>query len=840
MNRHLSTPGFAIAALAVLWILTWGAPLAQEGTAADEPETRIAQWSRALDEAEGVVAEEGVSRTRLERLLDEVRALELEIAGFIKTAEPRVVELRELLGALGPAPELDQPPEDVSVSSRRFELEEQLAVVESRVKQAELKRTRAKQLTTKILERLHAELTEVIFERGPSPLSLSVLKSAGPHLMFVLRQLYEAPLEVWMPVAAGKVQPSRFLGAIMLTALVLALGIPVRRSLLRRFVRDRNIAQPSFGRRLKTAVMIGFARGVVPALVVATPLIWITADPAPRGIIGDMVVAALFIVMFVAFGLGLARAALAPYSPAPWRLATLTDESSRALYRRISLLLLLVAGLFFIEYPATRHLEIPNELGLFYDFIGNTVFAVILLSLLPGRLWQTLPREEKAESGEQPRGVLRRPALGRPIRLALALVAIAIPISALLGYANLSRYLTDNIFFTGAVLGVLVIFHGHARDVTTLILDRETGRAAAIRATLGATDRNSRIMRFWLMLIFDLGLFVIGALAFMSLWGVSWADMREGIEVASEGIRIGGLTIAIDDVVMAIVVFVVILAITRWFQRVLEDRVFPQTSLDVGVRHSLKTFTGYVGLTLAVFMAIAALGLDLSNLALIAGALSVGIGFGLQTVVNNFVSGLILLAERPVKVGDWVVVGEHQGYVKRINVRATEIQTFQRASVIIPNSDMVSSALVNWTHKDTFARVDIKVGVAYGSDTEKVRDILLKCAHDHPRVNAWPESFVLFQSFGESSLDFELRFFIGQADEVFRIGSDVRFAIDKSFRENGITIPFPQRDLHIRDMDRLADLLGNDAKTDGSTRRRRNNPKGGPPASEKGQNAPTG
>jgi small-conductance mechanosensitive channel len=346
-------------------------------------------------------------------------------------------------------------------------------------------------------------------------------------------------------------------------------------------------------------------------------------------------------------------------------------------------------------------------------------------------------------------------------------------------------------------------------------------------------------MQFWLMLVFDLTLFVIGALALMSLWGVSWADMRVGIKAVGEGIQIGGLTISAGDIAVAILVFVVMLAITRWFQRVLEDRVFPQTSLDIGVRHSLKTVTGYVGLTLAVFMAIAALGIDLSNLALIAGALSVGIGFGLQSVVNNFVSGLILLAERPVTVGDWVVVGQHQGYVKRINVRATEIQTFQRSSVIIPNSEMVSGALVNWTHKDTYARVDIKVGVAYGSDTEKVRDILLKCAHDHPRANAWPEPFVLFQNFGESSLDFELRFFIGQADEVFRIGSDVRFAIDKGFRENGITIPFPQRDLHIQDIDRLADLMGNDAKTDGSTRRQRNNPKDGPPASQKGQDAPT-
>ena len=216
------------------------------------------------------------------------------------------------------------------------------------------------------------------------------------------------------------------------------------------------------------------------------------------------------------------------------------------------------------------------------------------------------------------------------------------------------------------------------------------------------------------------------------------------------------------------------------------------------MRNSLKTTVGYAGLLVAVAAGISTAGIDLSNLAIIAGALSVGIGFGLQNVVNNFVSGLILLVERPVKVGDWIVIGEHQGYVQRINVRATEIQTFQRSSVIIPNSELLSSALVNWTHKDAVARIDVPVGVSYHSDVERVRETLFEVAESHPEVVRRPEPVVLFTAFGDSALDFELRCFVAQADEVFRIATEIRFEIVRLFRERGIEIPFPQRDVHLR------------------------------------------
>jgi small-conductance mechanosensitive channel len=199
--------------------------------------------------------------------------------------------------------------------------------------------------------------------------------------------------------------------------------------------------------------------------------------------------------------------------------------------------------------------------------------------------------------------------------------------------------------------------------------------------------------------------------------------------------------------------------------------------------------------------------MDLSNLAIIAGAISVGIGFGMQSIVNNFVSGLILLVERPIKVGDWIVVGADQGLVKDIRVRATEIETFDRSSIVIPNSELISNRVLNWTLKERSGRGIIKIGVSYGADVDKVREILLEMADKRREILSYPAPQVVFMDFGASSLDFELRYFLRDIGDVMAVASSVRFELVQRFREEGIEIPFPQRDLNLRDIDKLTDAI---------------------------------
>jgi small-conductance mechanosensitive channel len=195
-------------------------------------------------------------------------------------------------------------------------------------------------------------------------------------------------------------------------------------------------------------------------------------------------------------------------------------------------------------------------------------------------------------------------------------------------------------------------------------------------------------------------------------------------------------------------------------------------------------------------------GISFAGLAIVAGALSVGIGFGLQNIVSNFVSGLILLFERPIKSGDFVTVGGVEGTVKSISIRATEIETLDRQNILVPNSELVSQQVTNWVLHDPIGRLILDIGVAYGSDVEKVRTILEEVATGSEYVITdgvmAPKPKALFMSFGDSSLNFELRVWIRQIRRRFDATSDLHFAVDKAFRENGVEIPFPQRDLHVR------------------------------------------
>ncbi len=237
-------------------------------------------------------------------------------------------------------------------------------------------------------------------------------------------------------------------------------------------------------------------------------------------------------------------------------------------------------------------------------------------------------------------------------------------------------------------------------------------------------------------------------------------------------------------------------------QSLLMDTVLNRGQMDAGARLSIVRLVHYALVCVGFLFALSAIGFELKNITIIGGALGVGIGFGLQNVVNNFVSGLILLFERPIKVGDFIQLGDgQQGHVTNLGLRATTVQTLDRAEVVVPNGDLISSSVTNWTLGDRSVRLIVPVGVAYGSDVEKVLHILTAVAEDSEYVLKQPPPKPLFLNFGDSSLDFELRVWIAEFDNRFTIQSALIREIDRRFRAEGVEIPFPQRDLHLRSVD---------------------------------------
>jgi len=349
---------------------------------------------------------------------------------------------------------------------------------------------------------------------------------------------------------------------------------------------------------------------------------------------------------------------------------------------------------------------------------------------------------------------------------------------------------------------------GHAiRAVTRDSQQRRYPVSEMLEARFGldAPRRNQLARLTEIALTFAL---IICALPFLMLqWGYSGADIRDGFKSAFFGIEVGQFRISLARILLGIVLFIALLFATRLLQRWLREKALQQTRMDPGIVNSIDTVVGYVGVALAALLAISYAGLDITNLAIVAGALSVGIGFGLQSIVNNFVSGLILLVERPIRVGDRIVVGDQQGLVRRISVRATEIETFDRASLIVPNSELITGRVLNWTHRDSLGAVNIKIGVGYDSDPEQVLALLKKCADEHREVLRNPAPMAFFENFGDSALMFNLRISLPDIANAGRVQSDLRIAVLKALREANIEIPFNQMDVNLRDLDGLKRYL---------------------------------
>jgi len=304
-------------------------------------------------------------------------------------------------------------------------------------------------------------------------------------------------------------------------------------------------------------------------------------------------------------------------------------------------------------------------------------------------------------------------------------------------------------------------------------------------------------IRLVLWLVFAVGL--LAALWWLAPQLLARLDADVARLLAEPLFQLGELAVS-PLLVFKLLLFLVLLTLAaRLTRRFLRDKVLSRTSMDAGQRYALGRIAGYAVFVLGLIIGLQSVGADLSSLVVVGGALGIGVGFGLQNIVSNFVSGLVLLVERPIKLGDRVEVGDTYGDVVRIAGRSTWVRTNDNVVIIIPNSEFINSRVTNWTANDRQVRFSLPVGVSYGSDPEKVRQILLEVARRHPDVMADPGPEALFLGFGDSSLDLSLRVWtINQVQTPRRLKSDLYFAIFRAFREQGIEIPFPQRDLHLK------------------------------------------
>jgi potassium-dependent mechanosensitive channel len=627
---------------------------------------------------------------RLRDSIDEVISKTTQTADGLR---PRLSDLQAQIKRLGPPPGKDAPAETSAVASERSRLDVQESEVSGAIKTLEVTWWRARQAIDKITDLRLKLFVRSLTEQMSSPL-FSEFWNDLEHRRAAIQWRIDYNVRDWW----GAVNRQKT-GAIILLAAVIGLYLLLKAVVLAitRYRPGPNATPPSFFERAASAAWIAPTRaipGIAAAFLCYAGLEYLGLlyypTAAPLGV--ALLNAALIFVAVSA----LIVTVFAPGSPER-RLMQLSNRSARRVTRYLVILAFIYAFDLYLSKFA-QVLYFPLSMSIAQSLVTSIAFALALIGLL------LTPFESSETSMTRPVGRSEPLWLKGPLWVA----AIAIIVLCLSGYIALGRFLAQQLVMTGVVGLVTMLLYLAIRAFTrgsttsrghiSVLLEERMGFDEARRKQLG-----------WLtevVLTFAVALIAIPVLLLQ--WGFSGPDIRDWLVRLFFGFEIGSIRISIVRILIGIGLFVAVVFVTRLVQRRLRENVLIAPRMDPGIANSIDTAVGYAGTGLAAVMAVSYAGFNITNLAIVAGALSVGIGFGLQSIVNNFVSGLILLIERPIKVGDWVVIGSEQGTVRSISVRSTEIETFDRASLIVPNSELITGRVLNWTHRSALGRVVLK------------------------------------------------------------------------------------------------------------------------------------
>jgi small-conductance mechanosensitive channel len=744
------------------------APVAEAQQSMSGPDYEV--WEALATRVEEALEGGQVSTPVLEDLRQQVTSFRQEFVDALGTNANTIKTVRDQLAALGPVPEDGSEAEEVA--AQREELNRRLTRLEAPVRTAELARSRADGLIQGIDQTIRDRQTAELLRLGPTPVNpLHWPAALGEIYGFAESIRTEVVLDWRSPVGRSVFNDSlpAVVGWLLLGLVLLARGRYWSVRLMRQLSQD----EPSAGRWIST-FLISLGEWVLPYAGVYALLRSVEAT----GLTGTHANLVLSNLLPAAFIFLLARWLAQRVFPRhePRGPVLKLDDRCRYSGRLYGALMgLVVAAFYFIQ-------AVAEGANWSEQATNVVVFPVIALTgLLLWRLSHLLVLHVRACEADSDSETGFRERIARFLSRLLTALALLAPVLAAIGYVKAAQAMLLPTVLSLMLLASLLILQRLLTELYVMVTGNRQGAQESLLPVLAG----------FVLVLLSLPVFAL-------IWGARPAQLLEFWTRFTEGVSLGGTQISPAIFLTLALVFTLGYLATRLLQGALRNTILPKTRLDTGGRNAIVSGTGYVGISLAALIAITSAGIDLSSLAIVAGALSVGIGFGLQNIVSNFVSGIILLIERPISEGDWIEVGGQHGYVKSISVRSTRIETFDRTDVIVPNADFVSGTVTNYTRGNTVGRVIVPVGVAYGTDTRKVEKILQEIAEDHPMVLMNPPPNVVFRGFGASSLDFEIRAILRDVNWVMTVHSDMNHEIARRFVEEGIEIPFPQQDVWFR------------------------------------------
>lgn len=712
----------------------------------------------------------------LVQLRQQIDPVTAQMNGIANELTPRIAAVKDRLTQLGAKPD-DKAgaTEAPAITEERAAQQKLFDDLDAAQKRARALGVQAGQVSDLIVARRRTLFTHDLFARSWSLLSpglwIPVVAEAPDDLSRVVTLATN-----WSEAAYGQLTPWKRVALGVLLAPIALLYYPAWRVAVRLRSRDP-AAKPSRFRKALWALRVTAATAAVP-IVAVLAVGWLVQLFDLPTLLATLGVALTIAVAAVAFGVGLARGLFAPKSP-NWRLPPVDDATAKNLYH-LTITTTVIGAIVHIVEAANNFIGVGVPSAVATRGLGALAIT-IALGIALRRSW--MRRQDAIQRGPESR---RWATL---LRLAGRAVGLTLLVSILVGYIAFAAFLVEQLIAVAGTLALLYVLLILAEEGFGALTRAETPAAHTLSAILSL--RQNRLDQIAVLLsgAVKVALYVAAVLLVLAPWRIESGDMLATVAAAFFGFSIGGATISISSLIVSALLFGLVMAGKRAVQTWLETQYLPRTRLDSGLQNSLVTSLGYVGFVVALGLALAYLGLSFERLTLIAGGLSVGIGLGLQTVTNNFVSGLILLWERAVRVGDWVEVGSESGFVRRINVRSTEIETFDRALVIMPNASLMSGVVKNWVRNDRVGRIKLPFTVPLSADPEEVRTALISTAKAHERVLTIPTPTVLFTALSGANMSFDLICFIEDVESRARVTSDLLYDIHTKLKAAGYANP---------------------------------------------------
>ena len=748
------------------------APASAQSTAPD-----YESWRRFAQQAEDWLDGRPVTNERLAELRTELVGFRTRFLAAQDANQSRIAGLREQIAALGPPPE-DGATEAPEIAERRAELAEQLSALQAPGIAAQEAFRRADSLIREIDTTLRERDAEALLTLWPAPVNpvnwvAAVDAVWGTSFVFVTQVMGLVDDPARMREFRSNLPVSLLL--VLVSGFVLLRGRRWIEQIVARWLTDGGTRR---GKRI-LARLLSLTQIIVPVTAVIaisialelSSVLGASSEPVTTG----MIYAGL--AYFTARWAGRQAFPVEESRSAALQLPATRRREGRFWANMIGAALA-VSALIDEFFPVASNSDAANAVLAFpvLVFIG-----LVLLRI--GMLLGQHNSEASEQETRQARFIDRMIAvLGKVVMV----IAVGAPVFAAVGYVQAAQALLFPAVSSLGLIVLLLFLMQLDEDVYCVITKTEEDVDTALIPSL-----------------INFALVILSLPVFALIWGVRPTELLEFWQMLREGFRIGETRISPTNILSFVIVFSIGYMLTRILQGALESSVLPKTKIDKGGQKAMISGTGYVGIFIAALVAISTAGIDLSGLAIVAGALSVGIGFGLQNIVSNFISGVILLIERPVAEGDWIEVGGTMGTVRSISVRSTVIETFDRTDVVVPNADLIQGTVTNWTRYNSLGRISIPVGVAYGTDTRKVSRILKEIGENEPLALIDPEPQVLFMDFGADALEFELRLVLSDVGFAMAVRTELRHQIAERFKQEGIEIPFAQRDIWLRNPEAL-------------------------------------